>query len=85
MCIRDSPHPQCNAFAAAGEATKDGEVIVGTSGSNSDETPDRVILICYPDNEPYFICFGAIVSPFCQIGMTSEGFTWTCTANFRCV
>lgn len=76
------PHPQCNAFAAAGEATKDGEVIVGTSGSNSDETPDRVILICYPDNEPYFICFGAIVSPFCQIGMTSAGFTWTCTANF---
>lgn len=77
------PHTYCNGLAVAAEATKDGKSIVGVSGSPSDETPDRVIMIAYPDEGPHYVTFGTIGKPHCQTGLNSEGFGWAMTMQFN--
>ncbi|MCF0230317.1 MAG: hypothetical protein HUJ76_11585, partial [Parasporobacterium sp.] len=73
--------PYCNGFAASGKATRNDDVIVGVSGSPSDETTDRVMLIAYKDDGSYFSTFGTIPNPFGQSGMSSKGFAFAMTSN----
>ncbi len=76
-----APRPYCNGFAVAGEAAKDGAVIVGVSGSPSDETADRVMVIAYKEDGSYYSTFGTIVNPFGQSGINSNGFAFAMTSN----
>lgn len=76
-----SPRPYCNGFAAAGDATKDEAVFVGVSGSPSDETPDRVMLIGYNEDGSFFSTFGTVNNPFGQAGISSKGFAFAMTSN----
>ena len=75
------PSPYCNGFAVSGEAAKDDVVIVGVSGSPSDETADRVMVIAYKEDGSYFSTFGTIVNPFGQSGISSKGFAFAMTSN----
>lgn len=73
--------PYCNGFAVSGEAAKDGAVIIGVSGSPSDETADRVMVIAYKEDGSYYSTFGTIVNPFGQSGISSKGFAFAMTSN----
>ncbi len=75
------PRPYCNGFAVSGDAAKDGAVIVGVSGSPSDETADRVMAIAYKEDGSYYSTFGTIVNPFGQSGISSKGFAFAMTSN----
>lgn len=76
-----APRPYCNGFAVSGKAAAEGAVLVGVSGSPSDETADRVMLIAYPDDGGFFSTFGTIVNPFGQSGISSKGFAFAMTSN----
>lgn len=73
--------PYCNGLAASKEATKDGAVLVGVSGSPSDEISDRVMLIGYNEDGTMFSTFGPINNPFGQSGINSRGFAFAMTSN----
>ena len=79
----DTPKTYCNGLAVAADATKDGKPLVGVSGSPSDETPDRVIIIAYPEEGPNYVAFGTIGKPHCQTGLNSYGFGWAMTMQFN--
>lgn len=76
-----APRPYCNGFAVSADGTKDGAVIVGVSGSPSDETADRVMVIAYKEDGSYYSTFGTIVNPFGQSGISSKGFAFAMTSN----
>ena len=76
-----APRPYCNGFAVSGEAAKDDAVIIGVSGSPSDETADRVMVIAYKEDGSYYSTFGTIVNPFGQSGISSKGFAFAMTSN----
>lgn len=76
-------HGYCNAFAATGNATKDGQPLIAISGGTMAELAERVILIAFPEKGPCFTSFSAVGKPACQMGMNSEGFAWVQTANFN--
>ena len=73
--------PYCNGFAASGDSTKENGVFVGVSGSPSDETADRVMVIAYKDDGHYFSTFGTIPNPFGQSGISGKGFAFAMTSN----
>lgn len=73
--------PYCNGFAASGDAVKNNEIIIGVSGSPSDETVDRVIVLAYKDDGSFYSTFGTIPNPFGQSGITSRGFAFALTSN----
>lgn len=75
------PRPYCNGFAVSPENMKDDTAIVGVSGSPSDETVDRVMVIAYKEDGSYFSTFGTIVNPFGQSGISSQGFAFAMTSN----
>ena len=72
--------PYCNGYAATGNTTKEKNVIVGVNGSNSDETPDRIILVSYNDDGTYFTSFGPVTHPFGQGCIKSTGYAFIQTA-----
>lgn len=76
-----APRPYCNGFAVSGEAARDESVFVGVSGSPSDETVDRVMVIGYNEDGTYFSTFGTIANPFGQSGLNSRGFAFAMTSN----
>lgn len=76
-----APRPYCNGFAVSKDAAKDETVILGVSGSPSDETADRVMVIGYNDDGSYFSTFGTIPNPFGQSGINNKGFAFAMTSN----
>lgn len=73
--------PYCNGFAVGKEAAKDGNTIVGVSGSPSDETVDRVIVLAYHEDGSFYTTFGTIPNPFGQSAMNGKGFAFAMTSN----
>ncbi len=76
-----APRAYCNGFAVSGEAARDASVWVGVSGSPSDETVDRVMVIGYNEDGTYFSTFGTIANPFGQSGINGRGFAFAMTSN----
>lgn len=75
-------HHSCTAFAATGDATRDGKPIIAISGGSTLELVDRVILIAFPDEGPSYVSLSTLGRPHDQMGMNSSGFAWVLTANF---
>ena len=71
----------CTGFAAAGDAVKEGEPLIGVSGGSAYEAIDRIILISFPDDGPSTITFPTIGKSYDQEGMNSNGFAWVMTGN----
>ena len=80
--MKDTPHQDLTAMVCCSrDATKDEAVFVGVSGSPSDETPDRVMLIGYNEDGSLFSTFGTVNNPFGQAGISSKGFAFAMTSN----
>jgi len=79
---RDEKYHSCHAFAATGEATKDGKPIVSIGVMVPIEVMHSIILVAFPDEGFSFIAnphAGAVVS---NSGMNTSGFAWVLTAQF---
>lgn len=78
----DSEIHSCTGFVATGDATPDGNPIVGVTKMITPEKANSIILLAYPEEGNYFFSNPMAGSVSENAGLNSAGYAWVFTAQW---